>query len=270
MEKIKYPSQYMKITQGYMEGTHAASYAIDEAGSDSGIDFMVAPFTGTIKKIYTPDANEVWLESNDKVLFADGTIDYATIMMCHDNDVSNLYVGQVIGQGQRFYEEGTKGFATGNHVHMEIAQGKFTGTGWHQNEAGYWSLNNAKKPEECYMIDDTHIILNNYGYNFKHVNEVQEPQAPQVEKTVDELAQEVIQGVYGNGDDRKNALGDRYDEVQARVNEILNVKPGKSIDTVVQEVIRGDWGNGEERKQRLTEAGYNYNEVQSKVNEILL
>lgn len=176
MEKIKYPSQYMKITQGYMEGTHAASYAIDEAGSDSGIDFMVAPFTGTIKKIYTPDANEVWLESNDKVLFADGTIDYATIMMCHDNDVSNLYVGQVIGQGQRFYEEGTKGFATGNHVHMEIAQGKFTGTGWHQNEAGYWSLNNAKKPEECYMIDDTHIILNNYGYNFKHVNEVQEPQ----------------------------------------------------------------------------------------------
>ena len=44
-----------------------------------------------------------------------------------------------------------------------------------------------------------------------------------VEKTVDELAQEVIQGKYGNGEDRKKALGDRYDEVQARVNEILGV-----------------------------------------------
>ena len=41
------------------------------------------------------------------------------------------------------------------------------------------------------------------------------------EKTVDELAKEVIQGKYGNGDDRKKALGDRYEEVQARVNEIL-------------------------------------------------
>lgn len=44
-----------------------------------------------------------------------------------------------------------------------------------------------------------------------------------VEKTVDELAQEVIQGKYGNGEDRKKALGDRYEEVQARVNEILGV-----------------------------------------------
>lgn len=44
-----------------------------------------------------------------------------------------------------------------------------------------------------------------------------------IEKTVDELAQEVIAGVYGNGDTRKQALGSRYDEVQARVNEILGV-----------------------------------------------
>lgn len=40
-------------------------------------------------------------------------------------------------------------------------------------------------------------------------------------KTVDELAKEVIAGVYGNGDARKAALGSRYGEVQARVNEIL-------------------------------------------------
>lgn len=40
-------------------------------------------------------------------------------------------------------------------------------------------------------------------------------------KSVDELAQEVISGKYGNGDARKQALGSRYDEVQARVNEIL-------------------------------------------------
>ena len=45
--------------------------------------------------------------------------------------------------------------------------------------------------------------------------------------------------------------------------------PTKSIDEVAREVINGDWGNGEERKQRLTDAGYNYDEVQARVNEIL-
>lgn len=45
--------------------------------------------------------------------------------------------------------------------------------------------------------------------------------------------------------------------------------PTKSIDEIAQEVIDGKWGNGEERKQRLEAAGYNYQEVQNRVNEIL-
>lgn len=44
----------------------------------------------------------------------------------------------------------------------------------------------------------------------------------------------------------------------------------KPLDEVAREVIRGEWGNGEERKKRLTEAGYDYAKVQSKVNELLL
>ncbi len=47
------------------------------------------------------------------------------------------------------------------------------------------------------------------------------PSNPVETKSTDELAREVIAGKYGNGEDRKNALGSRYDEVQARVNEIL-------------------------------------------------
>lgn len=43
----------------------------------------------------------------------------------------------------------------------------------------------------------------------------------------------------------------------------------KSVSVVAQEVIDGKWGTGSDRKSRLTAAGYNYNEVQSKVNEIL-
>lgn len=43
----------------------------------------------------------------------------------------------------------------------------------------------------------------------------------------------------------------------------------KSIDELAREVIRGDWGNGQDRKNRLTSAGYNYSEVQKRVNQML-
>ena len=179
MEKPLYPSPYMRITQGYMMGTHVDSYAIDDAGSDTGIDFIVAPFTGVIRKIYTADANEVWLESSEPVIYPDGTVDYMTMMFAHDNDVSNLFVGKVINRGERFYEEGTKGNASGNHVHMECGKGKFTGSGWHQNSAGYWSINNGKNPTECLWIDDSIKVLNSYGYTFKRIEpEVVAPDTP--------------------------------------------------------------------------------------------
>lgn len=43
----------------------------------------------------------------------------------------------------------------------------------------------------------------------------------------------------------------------------------KSVDAVAHEVIAGKWGGGADRKKRLTDAGYDYYEVQAKVNEIL-
>lgn len=43
----------------------------------------------------------------------------------------------------------------------------------------------------------------------------------------------------------------------------------KSILELANEVIAGKWGNGEDRKKRLTNAGYNYKEVQAEVNKLL-
>ena len=42
----------------------------------------------------------------------------------------------------------------------------------------------------------------------------------------------------------------------------------KSVTTIAREVLAGKWGNGTERKTRLEKAGYNYAEVQAKVNEL--
>lgn len=190
MEKPLFPSNYMRITQGYNEGTHKNSFAIDNAGKDSGIGAIYAPYTGIIKKIYTTDANEVWLESVDKVEYADGTQDYLTILFAHANNVDNLFVGRKIKKGEVFYSEGTKGNTSGNHCHLECGRGKFSNSGWHKNNSGYWSIDNGIKPESCLWIDDSIKILDDYSYNFKKIPtvsvekpKVAESETPKVEQS---------------------------------------------------------------------------------------
>lgn len=43
----------------------------------------------------------------------------------------------------------------------------------------------------------------------------------------------------------------------------------KSIDEIAREVIQGLWGNGTTRKNKLVSAGYDYDAVQKRVNELL-
>ena len=43
--------------------------------------------------------------------------------------------------------------------------------------------------------------------------------------------------------------------------------PKKTVAEIAKEVVQGKWGNGLERKTRLTEAGYNYAEVQAEVDK---
>ena len=61
--------------------------------------------------------------------------------------------------------------------------------------------------------------------------------------------------------------------------EKSNVKPAepakpveptkKSVEEIAKEVIAGKWDTGDKRKKLLTDAGYDYNAVQAKVNEML-
>jgi hypothetical protein len=42
--------------------------------------------------------------------------------------------------------------------------------------------------------------------------------------TIEEKAKQVLDGVFGNGEDRKNALGAEYQAIQAKVNEMYRNK----------------------------------------------
>lgn len=58
--------------------------------------------------------------------------------------------------------------------------------------------------------------------------------------------------------------------ITTKSGKAVSVEPAKkSVTEIAKEVIQGKWGNGVDRKNRLTQAGYNYTEVQKKVNELL-
>ncbi len=82
----------------------------------------------------------------------------------------------------------------------------------------------------------------------------------------------------------ENIKADGYATSSTYVNTIMNcvrtynltaydaqegTKQLKGEETVAREVIAGKWGNGEARKADLTAAGYNYSNIQNKVNELL-
>lgn len=95
---------------------------------------------------------------------------------------------------------------------------------------------------------------------------------PATSDDLNALADAVIRGEYGTGEARKRALGDKYDAVQALVNQKLGVNGAApstnsvNLEDLATRVINGEFGNGEQRKRAL---GANYDAVQAIVNQRL-
>ena len=77
-----------------------------------------------------------------------------------------------------------------------------------------------------------------------------------------DLAIATLRGKYGNGADRKKALGSRYGEVQTLINYVNTA----SINELARAVIAGKFGSGEKRKAIL---GAKYAAVQKVVNRLM-
>ena len=80
----------------------------------------------------------------------------------------------------------------------------------------------------------------------------------------------IVKSVNGNrvvidkSEDGKNAI---CSAIKATDLKLVSTK--KSVDEIARKVINGKWGNGAERKSKLTAAGYDYNAVQKRVNELM-
>lgn len=93
------------------------------------------------------------------------------------------------------------------------------------------------------------------------------------QKSNEEIAQEVIAGKWGNGEDRRVRLasaGYDYGVIQHLVNTSKDLPTRISDKTIAVECIQGKWGNGNERRRRLIEAGYNYTKIRKLINSMLM
>lgn len=75
-------------------------------------------------------------------------------------------------------------------------------------------------------------------------------------------ARRVLNGEFGNGAARKDALGSNYDTVQGAVNMLVN----GTDKALAQIVLTGAMGNGQTRKDIL---GSRYSAVQARVNKLV-
>ena len=187
---LTYPCKILRITQNY-NGTASHSphttgspkdYPIDEACKDTGRDWLYCPCDEmVVKRNYTAGTNTLWLESTNKVDFADGTSNYFSMLITHPNndDMKNCPVGKVFKRGDKICREGMDG-ATANHLHISGGKGQITGNGWTKNTKGKWVLtttNGAYKPEKLFYIDLAFTtVINKGGLTFKTLPKTTAPE----------------------------------------------------------------------------------------------
>lgn len=147
----------------------------------------------------------------------------------------------------------------------------YPATDWTKEEMPYntypWDVAALWQFTSSLILDGTEFD-GDYAYMdenawLKYAQSTDNPQnveKPKPQKSTDDLVLEVLLGEYGDGEDRKNMLGSRYEEVQNRINQLY---------IIAEEVIEGKWGNGWNREVALNGAGYPYEIVQRIVNEIL-
>lgn len=169
IEDFLCPFESMYITQGSNGSySHQGIMANDVRGDNVGERYpYYAPCSIECKRIY-PDSGQSMWKSINKVRFANGRIDYATIMIAHDNS-QDCYVGKIVEQGNQLGNMGDKGNATGVHCHIQISQSD--DESWYKNEYGVYQFNNEYDLDDCYFVDNTRI-LNGMGGNWKITSDV--------------------------------------------------------------------------------------------------
>lgn len=165
VEVLLFPLPYLYMSQN--EGgdySHAGTLAMDFLGWGANGRIYKASYYAPCSCTCiasTESANRIW-QSDNPVLYADGTTDYVTWVQAHDNNP--LPVGTHLNQGDLLGHTGTAGFATGDHVHFNFAKGRYAN--WEQVPPhNNWQLKNSIHIYDACFVNDT-VIIQGYNHNW--------------------------------------------------------------------------------------------------------
>lgn len=152
--------------------SHAGTQNFDVVGVN-GNSNIKAPFDCKVVAIYTSwnCGNTVVIESLNPVQYADGTVDYMSMAFAHDNNISDLYRGRVLKQGEVFYQTGDYGYANGVHSHVTCIRGKYQNDMW-RSANGKTSPHEIAPTKALFITPSTQVIQTK-GLSFSVWNPVQ-------------------------------------------------------------------------------------------------
>ncbi len=197
----------------------------------------------------------VYMDNEAQPASAKAGITEASIAFCEAMEAAGYFVG-IYGSVVSGFEERMDDSKLKAYSHW-VAQ--YADKCTYAGEYGIWQYSSTGRVDGIkgnvdmdYGYIDYPSIIKNGGFNGYEKTTADKNKSgedkPTSKKSVDELAAEVINGKWGNGEERKKKLtsaGYDYSVVQARVNEILS---GKSTSTPVTyetyTVVKGDtlWG----------------------------
>lgn len=179
-EKVEYaifPQKVINITQRANGAfSHKNLQAWDLADIDSNIQQAFAPCTVIVLAKPTSNANTVLFGSCDEqgnpraVMTENGTKRILTFALTHDDYIGDIKIGEIYRSGEKIYDEGKAGKATGNHIHIEVAEGwqykKITDKYGH-----YRIVNIVPIADIFYQLNGWNEIKNANYYTFKEVED---------------------------------------------------------------------------------------------------
>lgn len=181
-----YPFRYMNITQRHDQGNHiphwqgSTNYSDkpwDEACKDSGRSYFEPQNDFVIEQVLGLNGdnttNSVRLKSVNKLYIPyKSEPDYLYITLTHMNEdnLKQVYKGQVLKKGSKILLEGTDGYATGNHFHITANLGKYYGLLKNSNGSWCYTYDKSLLPNEAFYVDtDYTILINTAGYKFQNL-----------------------------------------------------------------------------------------------------
>lgn len=145
-----FPMMYLNCTQTWGAGTLShRDHQTDWTGSTSEYPYYACC---DMTCYSVTESGYIW-SSNNEVVTPSG-LSYISVWVAHDNDATRASVGSKVSAGALLGKTGVRGYATGDHLHIDVALGHNVG----YNSTGEALINDVDPSKAFYITKDYQVV----------------------------------------------------------------------------------------------------------------